>query len=94
MITRFDAELLVKEWLAPKPVKDLVICRVDEHPWGWMFFVDSKKYLETRALRDAIGGNVPVYVTRDGAFHEPVAGSGVSMAEHLRLFEAGLKAKG
>jgi hypothetical protein len=73
---------------------ELAIARVDEYVWGWMFFGDSKKCLETGDPLDGLGGNCPVYVTREGGvLHEPVTGCGVPPDEHLRIFEARLEKK-
>jgi hypothetical protein len=105
MITKSEAESIVQKWLDEHKLQswhqgqlqeeaELAISRVDEHPWGWMFSYQSKKFLETGDPLDALAGNCPVYVTRDdGAFHEPVTGSFASAAEHLRIFEARLKKK-
>jgi hypothetical protein len=102
MVTKNEAEAIAQEWLDKNRIQswhqgklveeiELAIARMDEHPWEWMVFYDSKKHLETGDSRDAVAGNCPVYVTRDdGAFHEAVTGSGVPVEEHLALFEARL----
>jgi Immunity protein 35 len=42
-----------------------------ERDFGWVFFYDSKKRLETGNLRAAILGNAPIVVTKiDGKIHE------------------------
>lgn len=90
MIDQASAEQLVNEWLAKQAPNglQLAITHVEEHRWGWMFFYNTKKWLETRSFRDGLIGNSPVFVTRNGVFHEPVAGSGQPPKEHLRIFEA------
>ena len=56
-----------------------------------MFFYNTKRCIETGDFRYALGGNSPVYVTRDdGVFHEAVTGSGTPVEDHLKLFEARL----
>ena len=35
-----------------------------EKPFGWVFFYNSKRYLETGNIGDAIAGNGPVFVNR------------------------------
>ena len=48
---------------------------------GWIFFWDSTKHQRTGEFRDALGGNAPVFVARDGslpctvAYHRPYAES-------------------
>jgi hypothetical protein len=50
----------------PGSPRDLVV--VDEHTiervWGWVFFYNSKRYLETREFRCALAGNAPYIVNR------------------------------
>jgi hypothetical protein len=73
MMTKEDARTLVLAELermqrtgAPSSPQDLII--VDEHTiersWGWVFFYNSRVYLETRDVRYAIAGNAPLIVNR------------------------------
>ena len=50
----------------------LVIIHQDtvEFEGGWIFYWDSKAYLQTQDFADAIGGNAPVVVFRDGAIRQ------------------------
>jgi hypothetical protein len=42
-----------------------------EKDFGWVFFYNSKKYLETQSFSDMIVGNAPILISRkDGAMHE------------------------
>ncbi len=41
-----------------------------EQPFGWVFFYDSRKYLETGNISDAIAGNGPVFVNRHSGMVE------------------------
>ena len=42
-----------------------------ERDFGWVFFYDSKRHIETGDFRDAIAGNAPIVVTKmDGCIHE------------------------
>ena len=55
------------------PRTELLI--VDEHTietdFGWLFFWNSKEYLETDELKYALAGNAPLIVDRrDGSIHE------------------------
>ena len=38
-----------------------------EKPYGWVFFYNSKKYLETRVISYALAGNGPVIVNKHDA---------------------------
>jgi immunity protein 35 of polymorphic toxin system len=102
MVTKSEAEAIVREWLDKNKIQswhqgtlveeiELAIARMDEHPWGWMIFWNAKKCLESRDFGYALGGNCPIYVTRhDGVLHEAVAGSGVPIEEHLKIFTSRL----
>lgn len=35
-----------------------------EKPWGWVFFYQSKEYIETGDFRHMVGGNAPIIVNR------------------------------
>jgi len=36
-----------------------------EKPWGWVFFYQSKSFIETGDFREMLGGNAPIIVNRD-----------------------------
>ena len=36
-----------------------------ERTWGWMFFYQSKAYVETGDFREMLGGNAPIIVNRN-----------------------------
>lgn len=95
MFTKEEAQAKVQAWLDTLVDVDAVVCETQERPWGWMFFYQSQRFLDSGDFLAALAGNVPVYVTRaDGVLHRPVAGSGVPVEEHLRLFEQRLSALG
>ncbi|MBV9773515.1 MAG: hypothetical protein JO040_06170 [Gemmatimonadetes bacterium] len=57
-----------------------------EKPYGWVFFYDSARYLETGSISDALAGNAPVLVTADrGEVH--VIGTAHSVEHYLQAFE-------
>jgi len=90
MVTKDEAMAIVQQRLDASlfPNDRIVVSRVDEHSWGWVFFYNSRRCIDTRDIRHALAGNVPLFVTRDdGVLHGPVAGSGVPVEEHLRLVE-------
>jgi hypothetical protein len=42
-----------------------------ERSFGWVFFYDSRRHIQTGNIRDAIAGNAPFVITRaDGNVHE------------------------
>lgn len=38
--------------------------RTEEHSFGWIFYYDSSKHIETGDLQDALAGNAPLIVNR------------------------------
>jgi len=54
-----------------RPKLDLVILdnftRTEE--FGWVFFYDNRKYIETEDIKYAVAGNAPIIVTKDGLIH-------------------------
>lgn len=48
---------------------DLVFVLLDAHtltePYGWVFFYDSQKHVESQAFEDSLAGNAPLLVLRD-----------------------------
>lgn len=93
-LTKEQATALVQQRLDAMPIPDdrVVVCAVNEHSWGWMFFYESQRYLQTGNVSCALAGNCPLFVTKeDGTIHEPTTGSGFPPEEHLRLFELKLR---
>jgi len=37
----------------------------EEHEFGWVFYYNSEKYIETGDFKEALGGNAPLIVNRD-----------------------------
>ena|SRR5438309_510488 len=58
-----------------------------EKPYGWIFFYQSKRYLDTKAITDMLVGNGPILVEKSGkAILLP---SAIPPDEALRRYEAG-----
>ena len=48
----------------------LQLTNTQEESFGWVFFYQSKEYMETGALSSMLAGNAPFIVNRrDGAVH-------------------------
>ncbi|MDX2241943.1 MAG: YrhB domain-containing protein [Leptolyngbyaceae cyanobacterium bins.302] len=57
-----------------------------ERNFGWVFFYDSSKHIETGELRDAIAGNAPIIVNKyDGSIH--VTGTHKSVFDFIDAYE-------
>jgi len=58
-----------------------------ERAFGWVFFYDSKRHVETGDFRDAIVGNAPIVITKiDGQVHE--TGTAFPIEHYLSKFES------
>ena len=68
MLTNSEAIKLVSENIQKmSPVEDPYVVnesKTVEKSFGWVFFYNSKKFLETGAIRDRLAGNGPVIVNR------------------------------
>lgn len=54
-------------------------------PYGWVFFYDSRRFLETSNPLHALGGNGPVLIDMNGSVHQ--LGTGRSLEDLLAEFE-------
>ena len=76
MITVIEAKSIGYQYLAKLEIElgislNLIDSETIEKPFGWVFFYNSKKYLETQSFSDMIVGNAPILISRkDGAMHE------------------------
>ena len=86
-----EARALVENELLNSEVPCVV---VDEFtivkPWGWVFFYDTKQYLETRDDRYLIAGNAPYIVNRQtGKVHS--TGTAQPIEHYIEAYESELK---
>ena len=64
-----QAQKLVEKELAENDLFGQIDCIVlneetIEKPWGWIFFFQSKSYIETGDFIHMLGGNAPMIVNR------------------------------
>ena len=68
MLTKTEALELVSEKLRHMGTPDNPLAVVEkstiERPFGWVFFYNSKKYIETGVFRYRLAGNGPVIVNK------------------------------
>ncbi len=70
-MNKHEAQNLVKNELERSKEKcnstDCLVLEEEtiEKPWGWVFFYQSKEYVETGNFREMIGGNAPIIVNRN-----------------------------
>jgi hypothetical protein len=68
----------------------LELALLDEHTiernFGWVFFYQSKRYMESGEIREALAGNAPIVVTKaDGRVH--LTGTTAPLEQFLKRFE-------
>src|SRR5688572_834819 len=74
--------------LVPADDKEIVLLenQTIERPFGWVFFYDTKAYVEGGDFRDALLGNAPLIVDRhDGSVHE--TGTGEPVEFYISQYE-------
>ena len=60
-----------------------------EKNWGWIFFYQSKAYIESGDFRDMLGGNAPIFVNNEtGAVS--YAGTAYDIEYYIKEYEASL----
>jgi hypothetical protein len=95
MISRTEAEEIAEKFIAEqgKAVEGgvtIIRQKTLEKPYGWIFFYNSRRYLETGNPLEALGGNGPVVVAHaDGRVTalSSAAAPSASIAEFERLNE-------
>lgn len=94
MLEKSDAMELVSKRLkemAPPNIQLVVIDeKTIERPFGWIFFYNSKKYVETGSIIHRLGGNGPVFVNKSTASIE-FFGSTPPFEEVLANYESRLQ---
>jgi hypothetical protein len=83
----FDSPLPLHE---DRHVQKLVVVRVDEHDFGWVYFYDGSVHAESGNPRDALVGNAPLIVDRaDGKLY--VAGTAHPIEHYLQEYRRGVR---
>ena len=71
-------------------IQRLVVVRVDEHDFGWVYFYDGSRHVETGDVRDAVAGNAPLIVDRkDGKLY--ITGTAHPIEHYLHEFRRGIR---
>lgn len=97
MLTKEQArELALKEILRHWDIEDDEPLIVDEETieedFGWVFFYQSKIFLETRIFSYALAGNAPIIVNRNDGSLE-VTGAARDIEDYLEEYRKGLLQK-
>ena len=92
MTTREDARALVEQYLAEQDLTvDVDVVLLDdatiERPWGWVFFYESRQFVESGDSDEFLLGNVPLIVER-GSGRLILTGSAESIEFYVENYEA------
>ena len=89
-----DHEIAAIDFESPLPrhdehhVQKLVVVRVDEHDFGWVYFYDGSIHVQTGNVSDAVVGNAPLIVDRtDGKLY--ITGTAHPIEHYLQEFRHG-----
>lgn len=83
----FDSPLPLHE---DRHTQKLVIVRVDEHDFGWVFFYDGSQHAQTHSIADAVVGNAPLIVDRvDGKLY--ITGTAHPIEHYLAEYRRGIR---
>lgn len=96
MLTKTEAlEIVSKKLKEMSPSDDTFVCDdtgTIEKQFGWVFFYNSKTYLETGEIRYALAGNGPVMVNKhDGTIE--FYGTAKSIEASIEEYEQKLAAR-
>ena|SRR5215510_11800310 len=92
LMNKQQAENIAREYLESEakasaiPVEILTGLTI-EKPYGWIFFFQSKRFLETGALSDMLVGNGPILVENSG--HLIRLPTAIPVEEALKRYESG-----
>lgn len=96
MLVREEAQRLVEALLiSGAQGEDVAIIESStiERPFGWVFFYNTREYLQTGRVSAALAGNAPYIVNRfTGAL--VATGTAHPVAHYLAAYEASLIASG
>lgn len=90
MISLQEAIIIAEEHLASRSIKigkelQLMKERTQEFEYGWVFFYQSKKYLETGNVYYMLGGNSPFIINRNDASME-VTGTAHPVEKYIKEY--------
>jgi hypothetical protein len=89
-MTKSEAEQVAREYLkARESSAGCELALIDretiERNFGWVFFYDVKRHIETGDFRHALAGNGPIVVTKaDGRVHE--TGTAYPLEHYLKEY--------
>lgn len=94
-MNREEAQRLVEEALDRMMVGDCVVLEDEtiERSWGWVFFYQSRAFVESGDDAEMLAGNSPVIVNRYTG-ELVYTGTAYDIEEYLQEYETGLSGRG
>jgi hypothetical protein len=93
-----EHEIATFDFDSPLPRHDdrhlqkLVVAHVDEYDFGWVYFYDGSRHVETGNASDAVVGNAPLIVDRgDGKLY--ITGTAFPVEHYLEEYRRGYRTK-
>ena len=93
-----EHEVATLDFESPLPRHDtqrlqkLVVVRVDEHDFGWVYFYDGSGHVATGKPSDAVVGNAPLNVDKSDG-HLYIAGTAHPLAHYLEEYRRGIRTR-
>jgi hypothetical protein len=91
-----EHEIATVDFESPLPLHDalhtqtLVIVRVDEHDFGWVYFYDGSAHVQTHSAKDAVAGTAPLIVDKvDGKLY--ITGTAHPIEHYLEEYRRGIR---
>jgi len=79
-------------WEQDKPHIHLVVSKVIEYDFGWVFCYNAKEYLETNDMELGLTGNAPLIVDRnDGQLY--ITGTAYPIEHYLDQYRKGVRTR-
>jgi hypothetical protein len=90
MIDQAHARSVVEQLLNEEQFAHVELSILDEftreYPYGWVFFYQAKRFVETGNPRHMVGGNAPILIhRRTGTPH--ILGTGARLEQYLEPYE-------
>jgi hypothetical protein len=88
-LTIEEATRLAREWVQHHAcfANEVVLLEKETiaRPYGWFFCYQSKQFLATQDIEDALFGNAPILVETGGQVH--VTGTAYALAHYVAAFD-------
>ena len=93
MIDYKQAEEIVLHEISKFDIGDDKAILLKEHtmvkPYGWLFFYNSKKYIETGEFSYCLAGNAPILIDKVGKVH--ITGTAYELEYYLKKLDQHFK---